>query len=38
MRGGHFGFVAGRSPPRPIYWLEQRIPDYLKARSFLPAT
>jgi uncharacterized protein len=34
-KGGHVGFVAGRSPLRPVYWLEQRIPDYLKARGFL---
>lgn len=27
--GGHVGFVAGRYPWRPEYWLEKRIPDYL---------
>ena len=29
--GGHVGFVAGRWPGKPRYWLEQRIPDYLRA-------
>jgi hypothetical protein len=24
-RGGHVGFVAGRWPWRPVYWLEERI-------------
>lgn len=24
-RGGHVGFVAGRVPGRPVYWLEQRL-------------
>lgn len=28
-RGGHVGFVAGRIPGRPIYWLEHRIPRFL---------
>jgi hypothetical protein len=28
-RGGHVGFVAGRWPWRPRYWLEERIPSYL---------
>lgn len=28
-RGGHVGFVAGRWPWRPIYWLERRVPAYL---------
>jgi len=27
--GGHVGFVAGRSPRHPVYWLEQRIPEFL---------
>ena len=27
--GGHVGFVAGRWPWAPVYWLEQRIPHYL---------
>lgn len=29
-RGGHVGFIAGRLPGKPVYWLEQRIPEYLK--------
>ncbi len=28
--GGHVGFVAGNSPWRAIYWLEQRIPEFLQ--------
>lgn len=28
-KGGHVGFIAGNTPGRPIYWLEQRIPQYL---------
>ena len=28
-RGGHVGFVAGRWPWRPDYWLERRIPAFL---------
>lgn len=27
--GGHVGFIAGNSPLRPQYWLEQRIPYFL---------
>jgi len=27
--GGHAGFVGGRFPWKPVYWLEQRIIDYL---------
>lgn len=27
--GGHVGFVSGKYPWRPEYWLEQRIPDFL---------
>lgn len=29
--GGHVGFVASRFPARPVYFLEQRIPDFLGA-------
>ena len=29
-RGGHVGFVGGRVPGRGQYWLEQRIPAFLK--------
>ena len=28
--GGHVGFVAGKFPWRPQYWLEQRIPLFLR--------
>lgn len=31
--GGHVGFISGHIPGRPVYWLEQRIPEYLQ--SFL---
>jgi predicted alpha/beta-fold hydrolase len=27
--GGHVGFISGRLPFRPDYWLERRIPDFL---------
>jgi uncharacterized protein len=29
--GGHVGFVMGRYPWRPEYWLERRVPDFLRA-------
>ncbi len=29
-QGGHVGFVQGRFPWRPIYWLDFRIPAFLK--------
>lgn len=32
--GGHVGFVSGKYPWRPEYWLEKRIPDFL--REYLP--
>ncbi len=28
--GGHVGFVAGHRPWRPVYWLETRIPAFLR--------
>lgn len=28
-KGGHVGFIAGTRPGTPIYWLDQRIPDYI---------
>ncbi len=28
-RGGHVGFISGRWPWRPEYWLERRIPRFL---------
>lgn len=27
--GGHAGFISGKLPWRPRYWLEQRIPEFL---------
>lgn len=30
VNGGHVGFITGKIPLRPIYWLENRIMDYLK--------
>lgn len=27
--GGHVGFIHGKNPLKPQYWLEQRIPDFL---------
>ncbi len=32
QRGGHVGFIAGRIPLKPVYWLEQRIPAFLHER------
>lgn len=29
-RGGHVGFVGGNGPWAPRYWLEERIPDFLR--------
>ena len=29
--GGHVGFVAGATPFKPDYWLDQRIPEFLLA-------
>lgn len=29
-KGGHVGFVTGRIPGRPVYWLDERIPLFLK--------
>ncbi len=28
--GGHVGFISGRVPGMPVYWLDQRIPEFLK--------
>jgi len=30
--GGHLGFVAGKNPYKPIYWLEDRILDYFQSQ------
>lgn len=29
-KGGHVGFVAGSKPGVPVYWLDQRIPEYIE--------
>lgn len=31
--GGHVGFVHGHIPFRPRYWLEQRIPEFLRQQG-----
>ncbi len=28
-KGGHVGFIAGNTPGVPVYWLDQRIPEYI---------
>jgi predicted alpha/beta-fold hydrolase len=36
--GGHVGFVAGENPFKPDYWLERRIPEFLKQHlSLIPS-
>ena len=29
QKGGHVGFIGGRIPGQPIYWLDQRVPAFL---------
>lgn len=29
-KGGHVGFIAGSIPGKPYYWLEKRVPAFLK--------
>ncbi|SFD64120.1 hydrolase [Pseudoalteromonas denitrificans] len=29
-KGGHVGFITGKNPLKPIFWLEHRIPKYFK--------
>jgi hypothetical protein len=29
-KGGHVGFITGNIPGKPVYWLDQRIPQFLK--------
>ena len=29
-RGGHVGFVSGKVPGRAVYWLEQRVPEFIQ--------
>lgn len=28
-KGGHVGFVSGKKPGVPVYWLDERIPEYI---------
>lgn len=30
--GGHVGYISGSNPFSPVYWLEQRIPEFLATR------
>ncbi len=30
-KGGHVGFIAGNIPGKPVYWLDERIPQFLQA-------
>lgn len=32
QHGGHVGFVSGKNPLTPVYWLETRIAEYLLSR------
>ncbi len=29
-KGGHVGFISGSNPLKPMFWLEQRIPEFLE--------
>lgn len=31
QKGGHVGFISGNIPGRPVYWLDNRIPEFLEA-------
>jgi predicted alpha/beta-fold hydrolase len=31
--GGHVGFVAGKNPFKPTYWLDERIPEFLRQQQ-----
>jgi hypothetical protein len=30
--GGHVGFISGKNPFKPLYWLEKRIPEFLETQ------
>lgn len=30
-KGGHVGFISGCIPGKPVYWLDQRIPEFLQS-------
>ncbi|RIZ65085.1 MAG: hydrolase [Methylococcales bacterium] len=32
-KGGHVGFVMGNNPFKPYFWLDQRIPEFLKSQT-----
>ena len=32
-KGGHVGFVSGKNPLKPEYWLDQRILDFIKQKE-----
>ncbi len=32
-KGGHVGFIMGNNPFKPRYWLDQRIPEFLKLQE-----
>ena len=31
QHGGHVGFISGKNPHRPVYWLEERIPAFIQS-------
>jgi predicted alpha/beta-fold hydrolase len=33
--GGHVGFISGSAPFNPSYWLERRIPEFLKQHAVM---
>ena len=33
-KGGHVGFISGNNPFKPVFWLEQVVPDYFKQCVF----
>jgi predicted alpha/beta-fold hydrolase len=30
-KGGHVGFISGKNPLKPNFWLEQRVPNFLES-------
>ena len=30
LQGGHVGFIAGKVPGKAVYWLERRIPEFIR--------
>ncbi len=37
-KGGHVGFISGNTPGVPAYWLDQRIPEYIREQLDIPVT